>query len=454
MLKRYHLIWLFVSLLALAACSEGEDPIIEPTPSTPTEPSNPSNPSDPSNPSEPSDPSTPTGALCAVMHITTQDGAPIDSRDYYIPCQIKIEGQGIYEDYTTPEPTANESGKVKTDSIRGRGNSTWLWYDKKPYKIKLGKNASLLGIPKGEKYVLLANYRDPTRQMNAVAFDMARYAGLPFTNTNRFVEVYLNDKYIGLYQLTEQIERGKGRVEIDKERGLLLSLDFDDGPTEAPEATDNFLSKIFHSSYSPGGLPVCVKYPKDPSSEQLADIREEFAQLEQVIKDKDYERLKQICDVRSMMDFLIIQELTRNVELVTPRSMYLHHNADGLWTFGPVWDFDGGFAYDWGEHHGYFGSQSWLMGPRGAYDIPDFFDRMFDCEPFLSDYKARFREVGKPMVAYALQEMTLRLDSLSDAIARDEGHWPMSVRCNTECSRLSSWLNLRTERYSDLLKSW
>ena len=144
MLKRYHLIWLFVSLLALAACSEGEDPIIEPTPSTPTEPSNPSNPSDPSNPSEPSDPSTPTGALCAVMHITTQDGAPIDSRDYYIPCQIKIEGQGIYEDYTTPEPTANESGKMKTDSIRGRGNSTWLWYDKKPYKIKLGKNASLL----------------------------------------------------------------------------------------------------------------------------------------------------------------------------------------------------------------------------------------------------------------------------------------------------------------------
>ena len=52
------------------------------------------------------------------------------------------------------------------------------------------------------------------------------------------------------------------------------------------------------------------------------------------------------------------------------------------------------------------------------------------------------------------KEMTLRLDSLSDAIARDEGHWPMSVHCATECSRLSSWLNLRTERYSDLLKSW
>ena len=41
---RYHIIWLFVSLLALVACSEGEDPIIEPTPSTPTEPSEPSDP--------------------------------------------------------------------------------------------------------------------------------------------------------------------------------------------------------------------------------------------------------------------------------------------------------------------------------------------------------------------------------------------------------------------------
>lgn len=454
---RYRLLLLFCILTTLCwitSCSS-DDPIIDEPDTTPDIPVNPEDQDTTST--DPVNPDTVpvlNDNLVAVMRITTENNRAITSKEDYIACHIAIEGQGIYTNYETPEITANKNGKLETDSIRGRGNSTWDWYDKKPYKIKLGKKESLLGIPKGEKYVLLANYRDPTRQMNAVGFDMARFLGLPFTNTNRFVEVYLNDKYIGLYQLTEQVERGQGRVEIDKEKGILLSLDLDDGPTEEPYAGNNFLSIIFHSSYSPKGLPVCVKYPKDPDQNQLTSIRYEFAELEQAIQNLDYEGLKRICDVQTMIDFLIVQEMTRNVELVTPRSMYMFRDMDGIWKFGPVWDFDGGFAYDWQERHGYFGSQSWLMGPEGDYNIPDFYDGMFNNTQFLTDYKARWKDKGKAMVNYAISEMTLRLDSLDEAIARDEQCWPINKTCKNECNRLSSWLMKRADQFTEYLNKY
>lgn len=381
-----------------------------------------------------------------VLYITTDGGSGIDSKEHYVGCTLRLDGRQVYDDYQTP------SGAC--DSIRGRGNSTWLWYPKKPYKIKLDRKASLCGIGQGKKYVLLANYRDPTRMMNAVVFDMASYMGLPYTNSNRFVEVYVDGDYAGLYQLTEQIEQGKNRVAVDATSGILLSLDYDDGPDLCPDAGNNFCSEVFNSSYSWWGLPVCIKYPKEPTAQQLADIKAEFTRLEQAIDAKNYTALKAMCDVRSMMDFLIIQELTRNVELVTPRSMYLFRDADRMWRFGPMWDFDGGFGYDWGERHNYFTSQSWMMGPRGTLDIPDFFDRMFDNAAFVADYRARWDEIGEEALEFALDKMECRLDTLAEAIERDEATWQIGRDCRDECDRMAEWLRTRADRYTAYLKTF
>jgi len=400
-----------------------------------------------------------------VLNIYTDGNKAIASKENYVGCRIQLDGKGNFDDYETPAD--------QCDSIRGRGNSTWLWYDKKPYKIKLSKKASLCGIGKGKKYVLLANYRDPSRMMNAVTFDMARYLGMPFTNTNAFVEVYLNDQYIGLYQLTEQIEQGKNRVDIDKEKGLLLSLDFDDGPSEDPEGY-NFYSEIFDSDYSPkgswqwngwdweyvedgGGLPVCVKYPEDPTPQQIAEIKAEFTKLEKVIKAKNYTALKAICNVESMMEFLFINEITHNVELVTPRSMYLYRDADGLWTFGPVWDFDGGFGYNWNEkddRRQYFTTQAWLMGPQGSRNIPDLFDNMFNSSAFLKDYKALWNQKGEAMVDYALNCMYARMDTLDAAMQHEFEQWPTVKDYNDQQQKLDDWLTTRASNYTSYLKTW
>ena len=59
------------------------------------------------------------------MFVFTEGARPIDTRDSYIPCYISLNARGSY------------SNRWVHAGIRGRGNSTWNWYDKKPYRIKL-----------------------------------------------------------------------------------------------------------------------------------------------------------------------------------------------------------------------------------------------------------------------------------------------------------------------------
>ena len=156
------------------------------------------------------------------MYISTEDGVEIVSRDDYLPCYISLNAQGSFSNYSA------------SAQIRGRGNSSWLWYDKKPYRIKLDEKHKLLGLGKAKSWVLLANYRDVTDLMNTFVFELGQWLGLPYTNHTRYVELFINGDYKGVYQLTEQIQQGSNRVEVSDEKGILVSLDVDDGPGEAP----------------------------------------------------------------------------------------------------------------------------------------------------------------------------------------------------------------------------
>ena len=151
----------------------------------------------------------------AQLTINTENAAPIMGKDKkdYVNCNFIIDSEIEEWDY-------NGTGR-----IRGRGNSTWLWYPKKPYRIKLDKKSEILGLATEKDWVLLANYRDPTHMMNTFTFIAGEKLGLPYTNHSRYVEVTLNGEYIGLYQLTEQVEQGSSRVAVDDEQGMLISLD-------------------------------------------------------------------------------------------------------------------------------------------------------------------------------------------------------------------------------------
>lgn len=401
----------------------------------------------------------------AVMDITTENGAPIKGKEKedYVNCTISIDHPDDKWDYEG------------TGRIRGRGNSTWLWYDKKPYRIKLDEKASIVGLAAEKDWVLLANFRDPTHMMNTFVFELGYVMGLPYTNHSRYMEVNLNGEYIGLYQLTEQIEQGKNRVAVDDVEGVLIALDVDDGPEESRNSKDNFWSEVYQ-------MPVCVKFPEDID---VTGIKKDFAQLESAIlsirKNKGnaaaikagMDKVRELLDVQSFIDFLIIQELIYNVELAAPRSMYMHKDKGGKWVMGPLWDFDAGFDFDWGTmtdgHHFFESYREYVLGPdpihhSGAYWVPEFFTDIFRSDEFCEEFIARWEEISPLIMTEVWANTEKYITAAENAMVRNSQRWPIyfpsdswpqeEISFATEIANMYSWLSYRVDHLTPIFNRY
>ena len=89
--------------------------------------------------------------------------------------------------------------------IRGRGNST-LEFPKKPYRLKFDQKTSMFGLGAEKKWVLLANYQDPTFLMNSIAFEFGKMLGIPYTNHGQHVEVFLNGNTKAIIYLRNRLK--------------------------------------------------------------------------------------------------------------------------------------------------------------------------------------------------------------------------------------------------------
>lgn len=452
MMKFSRIFWPLAAVMMMAACGN------EVTPEEPGDKPQP----------DPQPEQTGPGAAhtVAVMNITTENGAPIKGKEKedYVNCTINVDHPDDKWDYEG------------TGRIRGRGNSTWLWYDKKPYRIKLDEKASIVGLAAEKDWVLLANFRDPTHMMNTFVFELGRVMGLPYTNHSRFMEVNLNGEYIGLYQLTEQIEQGKNRVAVDDMEGILIALDADDGPYYSPDSGDNFYSDIY-------GMPVCVKFPEDTD---VSDIRSELAKLESAIlsirRSKGDEaaikagmdKVRELLDVQSFIDYLIIQELIYNVELAAPRSMYMHKDKGGKWVMGPLWDFDAGFDFDWGtmyDGHNYFDSYRKLMLGKdpihhngGNGGVPEFFTDIFRSDEFCEEFIARWKEISPLIMTEVWDNTEKYITAAEDAMIRNSERWPIyfpsdswpeeEIDFEEEIDNLYVWLTERIDYLTPIFNKY
>lgn len=389
----------------------------------------------------------------ATMTITTDNGAKVDSKEKadYRPCTIKIESDTAVWNY---------EGRGR---IRGRGNSTWKWYPKKPYRIKLDEKTSILGLADDKDWVLLANYRDPTHLMNTFVFEMGQGLGMPYTNHTRYVEVTLNGEYIGLYQLTEQVEQGKNRVNIDGKQGWLLTLDVDDGPQEAPTATDNFWSAVYR-------MPVCVKSPEASdyaTPETLCDdARAALETLERAVLNHDYEALAHVCNIPVMIDYLLIQEYIYNVEVAAPRSIFLFkEKGDGTkWTFGPLWDFDAGFDFDWSQmttgHRFFSDYRETVLGTDPANHVsdytytPSFFTDMWKNRQFVGEVKTHWKALMPRIMGEFWPEVKRYAEAAAEAMERDARRWPIDKDFKTEINRMEKWLSSRSVYMDNIVNNY
>ncbi|MVZ66012.1 spore coat protein CotH [Sphingobacterium sp. DK4209] len=257
------------------------------------------------------------------VYITTEEAAPILSKEDYINATVQINGNAVQPDLA----------QSKT-RIKGRGNSTW-GYPKKPYRLKLDQNASIFGLPAAKDWVLLANYNDYTLMCNAVAMKIGQQLEMPFTNSIVPVDVTLNGKYIGNYMLTQQIEVKSTRVKIGDD-GTLLEM-------------DTYFDEEFKFKSANLQLPMMIKAPDIKSDAQFNSIKQEFENFEKLLTDSKFPNngYGNLFDKQQLVNFIILNTLVGNLEINHPKSTYIHKKSGGKYTMGPIWDFDAAFGLDW-----------------------------------------------------------------------------------------------------------
>jgi hypothetical protein len=269
-------------------------------------------------------------ASIPTIYIKTEGSAPILTKTDWVEGKIAITG-GNY-----PWAKALPEAPLK---IRGRGNSTW-GMAKKPYRFTLETAAPLLGLAAAKKWVLLANYADKSLLRNFVAFRTAQtLSGLRYTPHQYPVLLYLNDDYLGIYGLGEQVETGKGRVDIGKadessETSFLLEVNM----RIDSEAEGGILGRDFFMT--PGGLKLEYKAPdaNEIKSIQKSAIESVVVNAEKaILAGQGYAEL---IDVETFIDWLILEELLKNQDSNFLSSVYLYRKTGGKLAIGPVWDFD------------------------------------------------------------------------------------------------------------------
>ena len=222
-------------------------------------------------------------------------------------------------------------------TTRERGNAS-RDFPKKPWRIKFDKKQNVLDAPaKAKKWTLINNYGDKTLMRNLLAFELSRRMGMPYTPYGTAVDVLLNGEYKGCYQLCDQVEIDKNRVEITEmtpsdNQGSALT----GGYLIEVDAYANQEKSWFNSNK---GNPVTIKSPDEDeiTANQKQYIQNFFNRMEN--------QWATYLDVNTFLRHFLVGELSGNTD--TYWSVFMYKQRDeNLLHVGPVWDFDLAFNND------------------------------------------------------------------------------------------------------------
>jgi hypothetical protein len=296
-----------------------------------------------------------------VIVLWSEVAAPVDKLPDYTPFTL-----------STLEPPPGGRLSFPADAVLSapaglkiRGSST-AYYPKRPYRIETWEpeeneddSLPLLGMPAEADWVLgapldfdRALMRDPL--MFALSNLIGRYA--PRT---RYAELFVVDEgrpvrredYVGVYVLTERIERDADRVAIT----ALLPTDL-----QLPEISGGYIFKEdrlgpgelgFYAGRGDGRLqfqqPFVLTDPDETEvmPDQQAWIAAQLDELGVALTTRGFthpvtgRHYRDIIDVDAWIDHHILNVLAKNPDAFR-LSGYFHKDRDQPIAAGPVWDFD------------------------------------------------------------------------------------------------------------------
>lgn len=327
------------------------------------------------------------------------------TKNDYINATLAVHGNGVVED---------QEGLSLT--VKGRGNSTW-GCEKKPMRLKFSKKTSLCGFTKAKSYVLLANYLDRTHIQNVLALWLGQRLGMPYTNHYQHCDVFINNKYVGLYLLTEKIGINSASVDIDEEQGMLFEI--------SAEYDEDY--KFRSARYD---LPVMVK---DPDLKEMAETDPEGRTPEELLEiwKTDFEKAEEATyrgrgfncfDLESFVNFTLVQNVMLNHDMYGPKSVYVHKaviKEETKYNFGPIWDFDSGMMA-WGIVNG----EVTASDPNRSIWYHPFLSRLIHTTGYKTQYTTTFNRFYSEIYPEMLEFLDTYAKAVEQSAELDGKRWP------------------------------
>ncbi len=227
--------------------------------------------------------------------------------------------------------TNNDSIRIPA-KIKRRGGISSKYY-KGSFTFKLNENHALAGLPSDNDWILNAGYIDKTFMRHKISYDIFReMSPNNIAPEVAYVELYVNNKYEGLYQLTERMD--SKRLKIDK---------------TDPNATTFKGPPLFYKDK--------ISYVQDSSNyyhQKSPDItkRDNTVELDNLrsflfnANDSLFSsRIDQHFDINSIIDWHLILLLSNNSDGIM-KNFYLYKQQTNTPYKIAIWDYDHSFGRD------------------------------------------------------------------------------------------------------------
>jgi len=344
----------------------------------------------------------------------------------------------------------NYTGRISIE-IRG---STSQSLPKKPYGLTTlnqdnttNNNISILGMPKENDWILNSLAFDPSLIRDFLSYDLYRSMG-NYAARGVYCELMLNGVYKGLYIFMEKLKIDDNRINISK----MTTAD-----NSGQNLTGGYVTKCDKTT---GGDPVAwnIPYadfihdspkPTEITTQQNTYIYNQFYALKNLTGAQNSSittGFPTIIDIPSFIDFMIMNELSSNVDGYM-YSSYFHKDRNGKLRAGPIWDFNltyGNDLFSWGYDRSH--TDVWQFNDGGNTG-PVFWKDMFNNSTFQCYLVKRWLQLAAANQPLNYSVISSRIDQLvshiSEAAVREQAQWSAIGNHATQISSMKTWIQAR-----------
>jgi hypothetical protein len=355
--------------------------------------------------------------------VITTNGQQIKD-DPKITANMGIIWNGSGKRNTINDPKNNFDGKI---AIEIRGSSSQM-FPKKGYGFEtksaalLDIDVSLLGMPEENDWVLYAPYTDKSMIRDVLTYTLDASLG-HWSPRCRYVELFLNGSYEGVYVLMEKIKRNKNRVDIakllitdnsgeDLTGGYIIKIDKTTGGGGEGWSSDfnNVVGRTFFQ----------YDYPKakEITTSQRSYIQGYIRNMEYALNAENFTfagNYHEFLNDSSFIDFMIINELAKNVDGYR-LSSYLYKGKNDRVNCGPIWDFN--LTYGNADYYNgwlTYGFQYNANLYTDYWQNPFWWDKLMKDSEYVKKLKKRWSLLRKNELSN--QRITFVIDSLTNLIS-------------------------------------